>query len=89
MTKAEAIHSACYVIATAYHGLGDYSDACDCFCDEQNSALIRESDEYFRSAPGTFLYATEAILSRLLSEGKITKENYEERLADARRKFAP
>lgn len=74
MTRQEAIEEACKIIGLAYHSIGDYTFACDGFCDKCQAAR-REKVGYpfslgdYRNGGQVFDYVRQAVLEKLTKDG--------------------
>lgn len=61
--RAEVIREVCEIVALAYHSVGDYSHASDCFCDNKSGV------SGFRNEMQSVDFVRQAVLEKLVRDG--------------------
>lgn len=70
--KSEVIKEACSIVYLVYNTIGDYSDPCDCFCEESND---RDAKGWsFTHSDKVLKYIEQAVKEKLLKDGYKIKE---------------
>lgn len=63
-TKQEIIEQVCDIVGMAYHSIGDYTHACDCFCGENTDCGYQYENDGI-----TVDYVRKAVLNQLKKDG--------------------
>ena len=71
MTKQDAIQMACNIVGLAYHSIGDYSQASDCFCSE----FIGNTT--YSNSGETLRFVRDAMVEKLTREGKTLAHKFD------------
>lgn len=78
MKQHEVIRHLCETVALAYRSIGDYSEACDCFCD---SGLFSGTADFQHSGK-TLKYVRQAVLEKLKADGVKIEAGFNEATGD-------
>ena len=69
MTRQSAITQVCTIVSVAFHSIGDYSKASDCFCED-----LENAEGHYQNDGDAIAYVRKAVEEKLRRDGFDIKE---------------